>query len=209
MEQGIPSVMELLNRRSLQSQMYVYNICNVSNWNALMLNDVCCLRCQVDISDSAMFDCLAVNSLGSVSSSGELRVLAFAPNFQKNPMVPVLGMVGQSAVMTCQPEAAPDPTITWFFQDVSITPGTSTMDQNTGEPTVSLSGPREFQSLRSLRVNVESKSLYCVLVCNDLLHIAKWKPAHISTDENARGFVRMPSSESIRNGKHLGLFDRY
>lgn len=92
---------------------------------------------QVVASDSAMFDCLAVNSLGSVSSSGELRVLAFAPNFQKNPMVPVLGMVGQSAVMTCQPEAAPDPTITWLFQGTAILPVASTMDTATGEPNVS------------------------------------------------------------------------
>ena len=88
-------------------------------------------------SDSAMFDCLAVNSLGSVSSSGELRVLAFAPSFQKNPMVPVLGMVGQSAVMTCQPEAAPDPTITWYFQGTAISPANSTIDSTTGEPNVS------------------------------------------------------------------------
>lgn len=83
-----------------------------------------------------MFDCLAVNSLGSVTSSGELRVLAFAPNFQKNPMVPVLGMVGQSAVMICQPEAAPAPDITWYFNGVEITLGTSTMNTTSGEPTV-------------------------------------------------------------------------
>ncbi|BHF68253.1 Contactin-3 [Sparganum proliferum] len=85
--------------------------------------------------DSAMFNCLAVNSLGSEASSGELRVLAFAPTFQKNPMVPVDGMVGQSAVMVCQPEAAPAPTISWFFQGTAITPLSSQMDSNTGEIT--------------------------------------------------------------------------
>uniref|UniRef100_A0A0X3QAU4 Contactin-3 n=2 Tax=Schistocephalus solidus TaxID=70667 RepID=A0A0X3QAU4_SCHSO len=85
--------------------------------------------------DSAMFNCLAVNSLGSEASSGELRVLAFAPTFQKNPMVPVDGMVGQSAVMVCQPEAAPAPTISWFFQGNAITPLSSQMDPNTGEIT--------------------------------------------------------------------------
>ncbi|KAL7059357.1 hypothetical protein AAHC03_013100 [Spirometra sp. Aus1] len=85
--------------------------------------------------DSAMFNCLAVNSLGSEASSGELRVLAFAPTFQKNPMVPVDGMVGQSAVMVCQPEAAPAPTISWFFQGTAIKPLSSQMDSNTGEIT--------------------------------------------------------------------------
>lgn len=90
---------------------------------------------NVVTADSAMFDCLAVNSLGSESSSGELRVLAFAPNFQKHPMVPVLGMVGYNAVMTCQPEAAPDPTITWFFQGTTLAPIASIVDQTTGEPT--------------------------------------------------------------------------
>uniref|UniRef100_A0A5K3FD51 Contactin n=2 Tax=Mesocestoides corti TaxID=53468 RepID=A0A5K3FD51_MESCO len=85
--------------------------------------------------DSAMFDCLAVNSLGSVSSSGELRVLAFAPTFQKNPMVPVLGMVGQSTVMTCQPEAAPDPVVSWFFQGSPLSPVPSVIDPSTGETT--------------------------------------------------------------------------
>lgn len=84
-----------------------------------------------------MFDCLALNSLGSVTSSGELRVLAFAPNFQKNPMVPVLGMIGQSAVMTCQPEAAPTPNITWYFNGAAINPGTSIMNTTSGEPSVS------------------------------------------------------------------------
>ncbi len=88
--------------------------------------------------DSAMFDCMAVNSLGSESSSGELRVLAFAPNFQKNPMVPVLGMVGRTAVMTCQPEAAPTPNITWLFQGTPLAPVPSVMDPATGELSVSV-----------------------------------------------------------------------
>nr|CUU98316.1 hypothetical transcript [Hymenolepis microstoma] len=90
---------------------------------------------NVDLTDSAMFDCLAVNSLGTVTSSGELRVLAFPPNFQKNPMVPVLGMVGKSAVMTCQPEAAPIANITWYFNEAAITPDTSIMNTSSGEPT--------------------------------------------------------------------------
>ncbi|VDM01625.1 unnamed protein product [Schistocephalus solidus] len=96
-------------------------------------------ECKTIQADSAMFNCLAVNSLGSEASSGELRVLAFAPTFQKNPMVPVDGMVGQSAVMVCQPEAAPAPTISWFFQGNAITPLSSQMDPNTGEITVSYS----------------------------------------------------------------------
>lgn len=145
-----------------------------------------------------MFDCIALNGLGSVSSSGELRVLAFAPNFQKNPMVPVLGMVGQSAVMTCQPEAAPSPIITWFFQGTALAPIVSTMDPTTGEPAVSLT-PSFFLPPGIGKVEMTEH----FVVSNNVLHPAQWKFVGGAVDENARRSVRVPSAKPIWHCQHF------
>lgn len=83
-----------------------------------------------------MFTCLAWNNLGSESSCAELRVIQLAPTFAKHPVMPVEGMVGGTAVMECQPEGAPGMTTSWLHGTTALSPGTSTLDPQTGSATV-------------------------------------------------------------------------
>ncbi|KAF8566482.1 hypothetical protein P879_05880 [Paragonimus westermani] len=86
----------------------------------------------VVVADTAMFTCLAWNNLGSEASSAELRVIQLAPTFRRHPVMPNEGMVGGSAVMECQPEGAPSMTTRWMHGTTELSPGTSTLDPETG-----------------------------------------------------------------------------
>ncbi|KAA0200129.1 Contactin/TAG-1 cell adhesion molecule [Fasciolopsis buskii] len=90
---------------------------------------------NAQLTDNAMFTCLAWNNLGSESSCAELRVIQLAPTFAKHPVMPVEGMVGGTAVMECQPEGAPGMTTSWLHGTTALSPGTSTLDPQTGSAT--------------------------------------------------------------------------
>lgn len=67
---------------------------------------------------SGMYQCGATNDLGQVLSSAQLRVLAFAPSFRKNPLPQSLaGAIRGNISIPCQPEASPRPSIKWAKQD--------------------------------------------------------------------------------------------
>ncbi|CAG0882320.1 unnamed protein product [Cyprideis torosa] len=60
--------------------------------------------------DVGMYQCEASNQLGSSFSSGQLRVLTFAPSFSKHPLeVETLAGEGGNVTIQCRPEAAPMP----------------------------------------------------------------------------------------------------
>ncbi|KAK7482103.1 hypothetical protein BaRGS_00026687, partial [Batillaria attramentaria] len=62
-----------------------------------------------------MYQCRSSNGHGTVYSTGQLRVLGFAPSFAKNPVLSkTMGAVAGSVTIACSPEAAPKPTITWL-----------------------------------------------------------------------------------------------
>ena len=64
--------------------------------------------------DQAMYQCRATNQLGSTYSSAQLRVLAFAPSFAKQPLEALMfAGLGMNQTIACGPEAAPRPTIEW------------------------------------------------------------------------------------------------
>ncbi|THD29133.1 Contactin/TAG-1 cell adhesion molecule [Fasciola hepatica] len=90
---------------------------------------------NAQLTDNAMLTCLAWNSLGSESSCAELRVVQLAPTFAKHPVMPNEGMVGGTAVMECQPEGAPGMKTSWFHGTTALSPGTSTLDPETGTAT--------------------------------------------------------------------------
>ncbi|KAK7092346.1 contactin-5-like isoform X2 [Littorina saxatilis] len=75
---------------------------------------------------NGMYECSTVNVYGSAVSSAQVRVLRFKPNFSKRPVDSTqMATVGGNATIICQPEAAPQPTITWSNNDrpLGLTPG--------------------------------------------------------------------------------------
>ncbi|XP_071103024.1 contactin-like [Haliotis cracherodii] len=78
---------------------------------------------------SDMYQCSATNIHGVAYSSGQLRVLAFAPSFVKHPLEPtIMGSVGGNVTIICNPEAAPFPTYNWAKDgsDLNLPDGDST-----------------------------------------------------------------------------------
>ncbi|XP_042308319.1 contactin-6-like isoform X2 [Sceloporus undulatus] len=69
---------------------------------------------MLNISDSGLYQCVAENKYGSIYSNAELRVIASAPDFSKNPMkkLSVVHMDGEITIR-CKPEASPKAAITW------------------------------------------------------------------------------------------------
>eukprot|EP00095_Tigriopus_kingsejongensis_P002293 maker-scaffold400_size182785-snap-gene-0.21 protein:Tk02293 transcript:maker-scaffold400_size182785-snap-gene-0.21-mRNA-1 annotation:"PREDICTED: contactin-like" len=64
--------------------------------------------------DEGMYQCRAYNELDSRYSSGQLRVLAFAPTFAKVPLEPkTFAAEGGNVTLRCKPEGAPQPQFTW------------------------------------------------------------------------------------------------
>ncbi|XP_061085744.1 contactin 1b [Conger conger] len=64
--------------------------------------------------DSGMYQCIAENRYGIIYANAELRVIACAPTFEKNPVRKrLLGARMGRVVIECKPRAAPKPKITW------------------------------------------------------------------------------------------------
>ncbi|KAL8572121.1 hypothetical protein ACOMHN_052918 [Nucella lapillus] len=62
-----------------------------------------------------MYQCGAVNTYGMTLSEAQLRVLAFPPSFEKHPLrSKIKAALHGNATITCNPEAAPEPLVTWF-----------------------------------------------------------------------------------------------
>ncbi|MEQ2309240.1 Contactin-1 [Ameca splendens] len=64
--------------------------------------------------DSGMYQCIAENYWGIKYANAELRVVAWAPTFELNPVkYHLLGAKDGRVVIECKPRAAPKPRYTW------------------------------------------------------------------------------------------------
>ncbi|XP_022316570.2 contactin-3-like isoform X2 [Crassostrea virginica] len=84
---------------------------------------------NLQTTDNGMYQCSAENIYGKSFTEGQLRVLAFAPTFVKEPLAEIIyGVVGGNITYPCNPEAAPTPTYTWLKNNVELglNPGDTT-----------------------------------------------------------------------------------
>ncbi|XP_055115287.2 contactin-3 [Symphalangus syndactylus] len=76
---------------------------------------------NLSVTDSGMFQCIAENKHGLVYSSAELKVVASAPDFSKNPMKKLVQVqVGSLVSLDCKPRASPRARSSWKKGDVSV-----------------------------------------------------------------------------------------
>ncbi|XP_048210843.1 contactin-3 [Perognathus longimembris pacificus] len=76
---------------------------------------------NLNVTDSGMFQCIAENKHGLVYSSAELKVVASAPDFSRNPMKKLVQVqVGSLVVLDCKPRASPRALSSWKKGDVVV-----------------------------------------------------------------------------------------
>ncbi|XP_006890703.1 PREDICTED: contactin-3 [Elephantulus edwardii] len=76
---------------------------------------------DLNVTDSGMFQCVAENKHGLVYSSAELRVVASAPDFAKNPMKKLVQVqVGSLVTLECRPSASPRAHTLWKRGDRTV-----------------------------------------------------------------------------------------
>jgi hypothetical protein len=64
--------------------------------------------------DEGMYQCRAINPLGSTFSSGQLKVMSLKPTFKRHKMEPEMyASAGSNFTIPCIPEAVPFPTFAW------------------------------------------------------------------------------------------------
>nr|XP_032828328.1 contactin-2-like isoform X2 [Petromyzon marinus] len=68
---------------------------------------------SVHMGDEGMYQCVASNEHGEIYSSAQLRVLAFAPEFNHSHPTVVQAVRGGSVNIACALHAAPRPSISW------------------------------------------------------------------------------------------------
>ncbi|XP_062970086.1 contactin-3 [Cynocephalus volans] len=76
---------------------------------------------NLNVTDSGMFQCIAENKHGLVYSSAELKVVASAPDFSKNPMKKLVQVqMGSLVSLDCKPRASPRALSSWKKGDVIV-----------------------------------------------------------------------------------------
>ncbi|XP_076984796.1 contactin-3 isoform X2 [Tamandua tetradactyla] len=99
----------------------------LKNGEALMLEE----RIQIEngaltianlnVTDSGMFQCIAENKHGLIYSSAELKVVASAPDFSKNPMKKLVQVQAGSLVsLDCKPRASPRALSSWKKGEIIV-----------------------------------------------------------------------------------------
>lgn len=74
--------------------------------------------------DDGMYQCAAKNSLKTVYSSAQLRVLSMKPSFHKRPLeAEIYAVYNGNTTIVCDPEAAPRPKFQWKKDGVIIGAG--------------------------------------------------------------------------------------
>uniref|UniRef100_U3IQC1 Contactin-3 n=2 Tax=Anas platyrhynchos platyrhynchos TaxID=8840 RepID=U3IQC1_ANAPP len=69
---------------------------------------------NLNLTDSGRYQCIAENKHGVISSSAELRVVASAPDFSKNPMKKMIQVqIGSTVDFECRPKASPKAKCSW------------------------------------------------------------------------------------------------
>ncbi|XP_051483767.1 contactin-6 isoform X3 [Apus apus] len=68
----------------------------------------------LNMSDSGLYQCVAENKYDAIYANAELRVIAAAPDFSKNPVKKVsVAQVGGEVTIGCKPSASPRAVINW------------------------------------------------------------------------------------------------
>ncbi|NXF09668.1 CNTN6 protein, partial [Smithornis capensis] len=68
----------------------------------------------LNMSDSGLYQCVAENQYNTIYANAELRVMAAAPDFSKNPVKKMsVVQVGGEVTIGCKPSASPRAVITW------------------------------------------------------------------------------------------------
>ncbi|XP_032555355.1 contactin-6-like isoform X2 [Chiroxiphia lanceolata] len=68
----------------------------------------------LNMSDSGLYQCVAENKHDTIYASAELRVMAAAPDFSKNPVKKTsVVQVGGEVTIGCKPRASPRAVVTW------------------------------------------------------------------------------------------------
>ncbi|NXH19410.1 CNTN6 protein, partial [Bucco capensis] len=68
----------------------------------------------LNLSDSGLYQCVAENKYDTIYANAELRVIAAAPDFSKNPVKKLsVVQVGGEVTIACKPSASPRAVITW------------------------------------------------------------------------------------------------
>ncbi|NXX85085.1 CNTN6 protein, partial [Urocolius indicus] len=69
---------------------------------------------MLNMSDSGLYQCVAENKYGTIYANAELRVIAAAPDFSKNPVKKLsVVQVGGEVTIGCKPSASPRAVINW------------------------------------------------------------------------------------------------
>ncbi|NXV70913.1 CNTN3 protein, partial [Atlantisia rogersi] len=69
---------------------------------------------NLNLTDSGRYQCIAENKHGVIHSSAELRVVASAPDFSKNPMKKLIQVqIGSTVDFECKPKASPKAKCSW------------------------------------------------------------------------------------------------
>uniref|UniRef100_A0A8D0EQJ2 Contactin 3 n=1 Tax=Strix occidentalis caurina TaxID=311401 RepID=A0A8D0EQJ2_STROC len=69
---------------------------------------------NLNLTDSGRYQCIAENKHGVIYSSAELRVVASAPDFSKNPMKKLIQVqIGRTVDFECKPKASPKAKCSW------------------------------------------------------------------------------------------------
>ncbi|EMP34417.1 Contactin-6 [Chelonia mydas] len=69
---------------------------------------------MLNVSDSGLYQCVAENKYNTIYANAELRVIASAPDFSKNPMKQMsVAQVGGEVTIECKPNASPRAVINW------------------------------------------------------------------------------------------------
>ncbi|XP_060095551.1 contactin-6-like isoform X2 [Heteronotia binoei] len=69
---------------------------------------------MLNMSDSGLYQCIAENKYASIYSNAELRVIASAPDFSRNPMKKMsVVQIGGEVTIECKPDASPKAVISW------------------------------------------------------------------------------------------------
>ncbi|XP_060571798.1 contactin-like [Ruditapes philippinarum] len=71
--------------------------------------------------DEGMYQCAATNQHGTTFSTGQLKVLSFAPNFHRFPMrQTMLAPLGGNITIPCDIEGAPLPQVEWLKNNANL-----------------------------------------------------------------------------------------
>ncbi|NWW61200.1 CNTN6 protein, partial [Ifrita kowaldi] len=69
---------------------------------------------MLNLSDSGLYQCVAENEYDTIYANAELRVIAAAPDFSRNPVKKLsVAQVGGEVTIGCKPSASPGAVVSW------------------------------------------------------------------------------------------------